>query len=82
LKWILAGKLYTTMDTKYKIGDKVTYQDVDMEYYSRGYGLSYERKTATVVSIVYKLSNGETVEESKLTKIEDTMPKKETSTKD
>ncbi len=70
------------MDTKYKIGDKVTYQDVDMEYYSRGYGLSYERKTATVVSIVYKLSNGETVEESKLTKIEDTMPKKETSTKD
>ena len=62
------------MNTKFKIGDKVTYQDVDMESYSRGYGISYETKTATVVSIVYKLSNGETVEEKKLTKVENGKP--------
>jgi hypothetical protein len=67
------------MNTKFKIGDQVTYQDVDMESYSRGYGISYETKTATVVSIVYKLSNGETVEEKKLTKVENGKP--ETSPK-
>ncbi len=51
-------KGYPKMNTKFKIGDKVTYQDVDMESYSRGYGISY------------KLSNGETVEEKKLVKVD------------
>jgi len=51
----------------FRVGDKVTYQDVDMEYYSRGYGLSYETKTAEIVEVYYKLSNGECVPASKLT---------------
>jgi hypothetical protein len=54
------------METQFKIGDVVQYKDVDMEYYSRGYGINYETKTAQIVSICYKLSNGETVEEKKL----------------
>ncbi len=52
-----------------KVGDKVTYQDVDMEFYSRGYGITYETKTATIVGVYYRLSNGDTIEEQKLTKI-------------
>ncbi len=59
-----------TMETQFKIGDVVQYKDVDMEYYSRGYGINYETKTAQIVSICYKLSNGETVEEKKLVKKE------------
>jgi hypothetical protein len=58
------------METQFKIGDVVQYKDVDMEYYSRGYGINYETKTAQIVSICYKLSNGETVEEKKLVKKE------------
>lgn len=50
----------------FKVGDKVTYQDVDMEYYYRGYGLSYETKTAQVIEVCYKLSNGDCVPASKL----------------
>ena len=52
---------------KFQKGDTVTYQDVDMEHYSRGYGLMYETKKAQVVEVYYKLSNGECVPESKLT---------------
>lgn len=54
----------------FKIGDKVTYETVDMEYYSRGYGISYETKGSTIVSICYKLANGDTVEEKKLVLVE------------
>lgn len=63
------------METQFKKGDTVTYQDVDMEHYSRGYGLIYETKKAQVVEVYYKLSNGECVPESKLTLV----PKKENS---
>lgn len=61
--------LHVVMETqaqKFEIGDKVTYKDLDMEYYSRGYGISYETKTARIVSICYKLSNGDTIDERRL----------------
>ena len=57
-------------EKKFKIGDVVTYKTVDMEYYSRGYGLSYETKGSTIVSICYKLANGDTVEEKQLQLVE------------
>jgi hypothetical protein len=69
------------MDTQtFKIGEKVTYQDVDMESYSRGYGINYETKNATIVSVCYKLSNGEVVEAKKLRKISDGETQKSPST--
>ncbi len=54
----------------FKIGDTVTYKTVDMEYYSRGYGISYETKGSTIVSICYKLANGDTVEQKQLVLVE------------
>ncbi len=53
-------------ENKFKIGDKVKYETLDEEYYYRGYGVSMETKTSQIVSICYKLANGETVEEKKL----------------
>ncbi len=58
-----------TQTSTLNVGDKVTYKDVDMESYSRGYGISYETKTSTIVSICYRLSNGEIVEAKKLRRI-------------
>ncbi len=53
-------------ENKFKIGDKVKYETLDEEYYYRGYGVSMETKTSQIVSICYKLANGEIVEEKKL----------------
>ena len=50
----------------FKIGDKVKYETLDEEYYSRGYGVIMETKTSTIVSICYKLANGEIVDARKL----------------
>jgi hypothetical protein len=59
--------LQSTMSSvSFKIGDKVKYETVDEEYYSRGYGICMETKTSQVVSICYKLANGEVVEQRKL----------------
>lgn len=54
----------------FTIGDTVTYKTVDMEHYSRGYGIRYETKGSTIVSICYKLANGDTVEQSQLVLVE------------
>jgi hypothetical protein len=54
----------------FKLGDTVTYETVDMEYYSRGYGLSYETKASTIVAICYKMANGDLMEGSKLLLVE------------
>lgn len=48
----------------YKVGDTVNYKTLDMEYYSRGYGISYETGTSKIRSIQYRLQNGITVSES------------------
>jgi hypothetical protein len=63
----------------FKIGDVVTYKTVDMEYYSRGYGLNYEVKASTVVSICYKLANGDIQEEKTLLLVESKSEPKNTS---
>ena len=57
-------------EAQFKIGDVVTYQTLDEEYYSRGYGVIMETKASTIVSICYKLANGDIVEERKLIKVE------------
>ncbi len=66
-------------ENKFKIGDKVKYETLDEEYYYRGYGVSMETKTSQIVSICYKLANGETVEEKKLMLVPESKsePKKE-----
>ncbi len=56
----------TMSSVPFKIGDKVKYETLDEEYYSRGYGISMETKTSQVVSICYKLANGDVVEQRKL----------------
>lgn len=53
----------------FKIGDTVTYERWDGEE-GRGYGWCMITKKAKIVSICYKLDNGEIIEESKLVKIE------------
>ena len=56
-----------TMSTpQFKIGDQVTYETVDMEYYSRGYGLSMETKASTIVAISYEMANGDKIQQDKL----------------
>jgi hypothetical protein len=57
-------------ETTFKVGDVVTYKTLDMEYYSRGYGIIYETKGSTIVSICYKLANGDTVEQNQLVLVE------------
>ena len=62
---------------QFKIGDVVTYQTLDEEYYSRGYGISMETKASTIVSICYKLANGDVIEEKKLILVRSPTEKKE-----
>jgi hypothetical protein len=57
-------------ETQFKVGDVVTYKTVDMESYSRGYGISYETKASTIVSICYKLANGDIQEAKTLLLVE------------
>lgn len=57
-------------EATFKLGDVVTYKTLDMEYYSRGYGINYETKGSTIVSICYKLANGDTVEQNQLVLVE------------
>ena len=59
-----------------KKGDTVTYKTVDMESYSRGYGVYYETKTSKVVEICYRLENGDLVT-SKTLELQGETPKKE-----
>ncbi len=56
-------------EKSFKIGDTVTYEWWDGEE-GRSYGWFLAMKTAKVVSISYKLDNGDMVEEKKLTKLE------------
>ena len=55
--------------TQFKVGETVTYQTWDGEE-GRSYGWFLATKKAKVVSVYYKLDNGEIVEESKLTLVE------------
>jgi hypothetical protein len=53
----------------FQIGETVTYQMWDGEE-GRGYGWFLNTKKAKIVSICYKLDNGDTIEETKLVKVE------------
>lgn len=54
----------------FKLGDIVTYETIDEESYSRGYGLHKETKASTIVSVFYRLANGDIIEEKKLILVE------------
>lgn len=54
---------------KFEVGDRVTYEMWDGEE-GRGYGWSLVSKASTVVSIYYKMANGDFVEEKKLVNVE------------
>jgi hypothetical protein len=57
-------------EATFNVGDVVTYETLDMESYSRGYGINYESKGSTIVSICYKLANGDIVEQKQLQRVE------------
>lgn len=54
----------------FQVGEKVMYHTLDEEYYYRGYGVSMETKISKIVSVYYKLENGEIVEEQKLIRVD------------
>jgi hypothetical protein len=55
---------------QFKVGDVVTYQTLDEESYTRGYGVHMETKASTIISIYYKLANGDLVQENKLVRVQ------------
>lgn len=50
---------------QFKIGDQVTYTILDGEE-GRSYGWFYNTKKAKIISVWYKLDNGDMIEEKKL----------------
>jgi hypothetical protein len=66
-------------EQKFSVGDVVTYETLDVEYYSRGYGINMESKASTIVSICYKLANGEIVEGTKLVLVQSKSDQTKTS---
>lgn len=62
--------LYTQMSSTLSVGDVVTYTTLDIESYSRGYGVHYETKGSTIVALCYKLANGDTIEAKHVLKVE------------
>lgn len=45
----------------YTQGQTVTYKTLDEEYYSRGYGISYETKTSKISEICFRMENGDLI---------------------
>jgi hypothetical protein len=64
-------------NSQFKVGDVVTYETIDEEYYSRGYGINYETKASTIVSIYYKMANGDMIEQRKLVPVDPVESKSE-----
>jgi hypothetical protein len=61
----------------FRVGDRVTYETLDEEYYSRGYGCIMETKASTIVSIYYKMANGDMIEQRKLVHVDSPQSKSE-----
>jgi len=55
-------------ESQFKIGETVTYERWDGEE-GRGYGWFLATKKAKIVSICYKLDNGDIMEETRLVKV-------------
>lgn len=66
----------TNESSTFKIGDTVTYQRWDGEE-GRSYGWFLATKKAKIVSVCYKLDNGDLMEESKLVLVESPQSKSE-----
>lgn len=64
-------------EMKFKIGDTVQYTVWDGEE-GRGYGWFLNTKTTKIASVLYKMENGEIMEEKKLVLIAPKEPAKET----
>lgn len=58
------------MSSTLSVGDLVTYTTLDIESYSRGYGIHYETKGSTIISICYKLANGDTIEAKNVVQVQ------------
>ncbi len=56
-------------EPQFKVGETVTYERWDGEE-GRSYGWFLATKKAKIVSICYKLDNGDTIEEKQLVKVE------------
>ncbi len=54
--------------SEFKVGDTVTYERWDGEE-GRSYGWFLAQKKAKIVSICYKLDNGDIIEETRLVKV-------------
>ncbi len=54
--------------SEFKVGDTVTYERWDGEE-GRSYGWFHAQKKAKIVSICYKLDNGDIIEETRLVKV-------------
>jgi hypothetical protein len=66
-----------TPANNFHIGDRVTYETLDEEYYSRGYGCIMETKASTIVSVYYKMANGDMIEQGKLVPVDSPQSKSE-----
>lgn len=54
--------------TEMKVGDTVQYETLDVESYSRGYGINYETKKSKIIGFKVVLDNGDREEPSSLRK--------------
>lgn len=61
----------------FSVGDRVTYETLDQEYYSRGYGCIMESKASTIVAIYYKMANGDMMQQEKLVPVDPPQSKSE-----
>jgi hypothetical protein len=66
----------------FQIGDVVTYETLDVESYSRGYGAQMETKASTIVAIRYVMANGDQIDPKKLVLVKAAESKSEQPKKD
>jgi hypothetical protein len=68
--------------SSFQIGDVVTYETLDVESYSRGYGAHMETKASTIVSIRYIMANGDEIRPEKLVLVKPAESKSQEGKKD
>ncbi len=49
------------------VGDTIKYEILDMEYYSRGYGVLMEKKTTKIIEIRFRMENHDEIRTSSIT---------------
>ena len=68
--------------SSFQIGDVVTYETLDVESYSRGYGAHMESKASTIVAIRYIMANGDEIRPEKLVLVKPAESKSQEGKKD